>query len=132
MERSSNRRSGLSKEHRRRDSRGVSNRISSAVCGRCNPSNYQPTNPATTSQECKRRNTRKALPGARTAGHFFEAEASDWKRRRASQVLLYAVRLRYLLEQVGSSTLAVIPPVRGKSSGCGRVAENITTGTWKQ
>src|SRR6267378_2786550 len=91
MERSSNRRFGLSKEHRRRDSRGISNRISSAVCGRSNPSNDQPTKPATTAQERERRDPRQALPGARTAGYFFKAEASDWKLRRASQVLLHSM-----------------------------------------
>src|SRR5208337_210277 len=132
MERSSNRWCDLSKEHRRRDSRGISNRISSAVCGRCNPSNDQPTNPATTAQECERRDPRQALPGARTAGHFFQAKASDWKLRRASQVLLHAVRLRHLLEKVGSSTLAVIPSFRGESGGCRSVVENNAVGTWEQ
>src|SRR5436309_10065470 len=106
MERSSNRRFGLSKERRRRDSGGVSNRIGSAVRRRCNPSNDQSTNPATTAQERERRNSRQALPGARTAGHFFKAQAGNWKLRRASQVLFHAVRLRHLLEKVGSSALA--------------------------
>src|SRR5450755_614530 len=132
MERSPNRRFGLSKEHRRRDSRGISNRIGSAVCGRCNPSNDQPTNPATTAQERERRDPRQALPGARTAEHFFKAEARDWKLRRASQVLLHAVRLRRLLEKVGSSTLAVIPSFRGESSRCRSVVENNAVGTWEQ
>jgi hypothetical protein len=132
MERSSNRRFRLSKEHRRRDSRGVSNRIGSAVCGRCHPSNDQPTNPTTTAQERERRDPRQALPRARTAGHFFKAEASDWKRRRASQVLLHAIRLRHLLEKVGSSTLAVIPSLRGEGGGCRGVVENIAVGTWQQ
>jgi len=61
MERSSNRRLGLTKEHRRRNSGGISNRIGSAVCGRCTPSNHQPTNPATTAQERERRHPRQAL-----------------------------------------------------------------------
>src|SRR5207302_6533813 len=132
MERSSNRRFGLSKEHRRRDSRGISNRISSAVCGRCNPSNDQPTNPATTAQERERRDPRQALPGARTAGYFFKAEASDWKLRRASQVLLHAVCLRHLLEKVGASERAVISSFRGESGGRRSVVENIAVGTWEQ
>src|SRR5271165_6224525 len=132
MERSSNRRCGLPKEHRRRDSRRISNRIGSAICGRCNPSNDQPTNPATTAQERERRDPRQALPGARTAGHFFKAEASDWKLRRASQVLFHAVRLRHLLEKVGSSTLAVIPSFRGESGRCRSVVENNAVGTWEQ
>src|SRR5258708_10378650 len=132
MERSSNRRFGLSKEHRRRDTGGVSNRISSAVRCRCNPSNHQPTNPATTAQERERRDPRQALPGARTARHFFQAEASDWKFRRASQVLLHAVRLRHLLEKMGSSTLAVIPSFRGESGGRRSVVENNAVGTWEQ
>src|SRR6202789_2557266 len=131
MERSSNRRIGLSKEHCRRDSGRVSNRIGSAVCGRCNPSNHQPTNPATTAQERERRDPRQALPGARTARHFFKAEASDWKLRRASQVLLHAVCLRHLLEKVGSSTLAVLPSFRGESGRCRSVAENNAVGTWE-
>src|ERR1700730_1593805 len=131
MERSSNRRFGLSKEHRRRYSGGISNRISSSVRCRCNPSNDQPTNPATTAQERERREPRQALPGARTAGHFFQAEASDWKLRRASQVLLHAVRLRHLLEKVGSSALAVIPSFRGESGGCRNVVEIIAVGTWE-
>jgi len=46
------------------------------------------------------RDPRQALPGARTAGYFFKAKASYWKLRRASQVLLYAVCLRHLLEKV--------------------------------
>jgi len=132
MERSSNRRFTLPKEHRRRDSGRISNRIGSAVCGRCHPSNHQPTNPATTAQERERRDPRQALPGARTAGHFFKAEASDWKLRRASQVLLHAVCLRHLLEEVGSSTLAVIPSFRGESDGCRSVVENNAVGTWEQ
>src|SRR6202795_522894 len=132
MERSSNRRFGLSKEHRRRNSGRISNRIGSAVCGRCNSSNDQPTNPATTAQERERRDPRQALPGARTAGHFFKAEASDWKLRRASQVLLHAVCLRHLLEKVGSSTLAVIPSFRGESGRCRSVVENNAVGTWEQ
>src|SRR5271165_4158514 len=132
MERSSNRRLGLSKERRRRDSRGISNRIGSAICGRCHPSNDQPTNPATTPQERERRDPRQALPGARTAGHFFKAEASNWKLRRASQVLLHAICLRHLLEEVGSSTLAVIPSFRGESGGCRSVVENDAVGTWEQ
>src|SRR5271169_2165047 len=132
MERSSNRRCGLSKEHRRRDSRGISNRIGSAICGRCNPSNNQPTNPATTAQEHERRDPRQALPGARTAGHFFKAEAGDWQLRRASQVLLHTVCLRHLLEKVGSSALAVIPSFRGESGGCRSVVEIIAVGTWEQ
>jgi len=132
MERSSNRRLGLPKEHRRRNSRGISNRMSSAVCGRCNPSNHKPTNPATTAQERERRYPRQVLPGARTAGHFFEAEASDWKLRRASQVLFHAVCLRHLLEKVGSSTLAVIPSFRGESGGCRSLVENNAVGTWEQ
>ena len=132
MERSSNRRFGLSKEHRRWDSRGISNRISSAVCGRCNPSDDRPTNSATTVQERERRDPRQALPGARTAGYFFNAEADNWKRRRASHVLLRGVRLRHLLEKVGSSTLAVIPSFRGESGGCRSVVENNAVGTWEQ
>jgi len=131
MERSSSRRLGLSKERRRRDSGGVSNRIGSAVRCRCNPSNDQPTNPATTAQERERRDPRQALPGARTAGHFFKAEASDWKLRRASQVLFHAVCLRHLLEKVGSSTLAVIPSFRAESGGCRSVVENNAVGTWE-
>src|ERR1019366_4341815 len=132
MERSSNRRFRLSKEHRRRDAGGISNRISNAVCGRCNPFNDQPTNPATTAQERERRDPRQAPPGARTAGHFFKAEASDWNLRRASQVLLHAVCLRHLLEKVGSSTPAVISSFRGESGGCRSVVENIAVGTWEQ
>src|ERR1035437_2287275 len=132
MERSSNRRFGLSKEHRRRDSGGISNRISSAVCGRCNPSNDQPTNPATIAQEREGRDPRQAMTGARTAEYFFKAEVSNWKRRRASQVLLHAVCLRHLLEKVGSSTLAVVPSFRSESSGCRSVAENNAVGTWEQ
>ena len=127
-----NRRLGLPKEHRRRDAGGISNRISSAVRCRCNPSNDQPTNPATTAQERERRDPRQALPGARTAGHFFEAEAGNWKLRRASQVLLHAVCLRHLLEKVGSSTLAVIPSFRGESGRCRSVVENNAVGTWEQ
>ena len=123
---------GLSKEHRRRYSAGISNRIGSAVCGRCNPSYDQPTNPATTAQERERRDPRQALPGARTAGYFFKAEASDWELRRASQVLLHAVRLRHLLEEVGSSTLAMMLSFRGESGGCRNVVENIAVGTWEQ
>src|SRR5260370_24531931 len=68
MERSSNRRFGLSKEHRRRDTGGVSNRISSAVRCRCNPSNHQPTNPATAAQERERRDPRQ---------HYQEHELPD-------------------------------------------------------
>ncbi len=63
---------------------------------------------------------------------FSQAEASDWKLRRASQVLLHAVRLRHLLEKVGSSTLAVIPSFRGESGRCRSVVENNAVGTWEQ
>jgi hypothetical protein len=129
MERSSNRRFGLSKEHCRRDSGGISDRIGSAVRCRCNPSNHQPTNPATTAQERERRDRRQALPGARTAGHFFEAEAGDWKFRRASQVLLHAVAYDIYLKKWVLPTLAVIPPFRGESGRCRSVVENNAVGT---
>src|SRR5580704_1879940 len=132
MERSSNRRLGLPKEHRRRDAGGISNRISSAVRCRCNPSNNQPTNPATAAQERERRDPRQALPGARTAGHFFKTEAGDWKLRRASQILFHAVCLRRLPEKVGSSTLAVIPSFRSESGGRRSVAEDNAVGTGEQ
>src|SRR6185312_2377234 len=116
----------------RRNSGRISNRVGSAVCGRCNPSNHQPTNPATTAQERERRDPRQALPGARTAGHFFTPEAGAWKLGRASQVLLHAVCLRHLLEKVGSSALAVIPSFRSESGGCRSMVENIAVGTWEQ
>src|SRR5450631_4141690 len=132
MERSPNRRFSLPQEHRRRDSGGISNRIGSAVRCRCNPSNNQPTNPATTAQERERRDPRQALPGARTARHFFKAEASDWELRRASQVLFHAVCLRHLLEKMGSSALAVLPSFRGESGRCRSVVENNAVGTWEQ
>src|ERR1039458_9751061 len=115
MERSPNRQLGLPKEHRRRDAGGISNRIGSAVRCRCHPSNNQPTNPATTAQERERRDPRQAPPGARTAGHFFKAEASDWNPLLPSHRLLHAVCLRHLLEKVGSSTPAVISSFRGES-----------------
>jgi len=132
MERSTDRRLGSQEEHSRRNARGVSNRGSGSNRCRCNSSDHQPTNPSTTAEKCERRDPCQALPGARVARHLREEEASDWERRRASQVLFHTMRVRHLPQQMGLATVAVLPFVGGESCGCRSLAQDIAIGARQQ
>src|SRR5205823_6015113 len=123
MERSSDRWFNPSQEYRHWESRRISERISrTSGCG-CDPFNRKQTNSTTTTQKRELRDSREALPRARTSRHLSQAQAGKRPRGRDAEVLLDAIRIRNLSEALDCSPLAVLSSFGGESRRCGRVAQ---------
>jgi hypothetical protein len=132
VERGSTRRDNPAEEHRHWHSRRIPERVGRAKCGRFDSAHHQSSNPDTSSETGRRRGVGQALSGTGTARDFSRAVTRTWGTRRPSEVVLDAVCLRGLSEELDSSTLALLPASRLESGGCRGVAKDPSFGARNQ